>query len=66
MQCYAALVLVCALLVADSQAQFLCEDERCFLRSADAEKTPFFSLDSAELSGRCLTQCALEVAIIIK
>ena len=67
MQCCTVLVLMGALLVAHSRAQFQCEDdfESCFRFSSDAEKTPFSSLDTAELSGRCLTQCALEVIRIL-
>ena len=45
-------------------AQLRCDDEDlavCFRLSSDAEKTPFSTLEDVELSGRCLTQCAVEV-----
>lgn len=58
---YSIFVLASALVAAPSLALFPCSDDRCFRLSRDANKIPFSDLSVATLTGRCHTECTLEV-----
>ena len=63
---YSLLVLVCIVLLAAPQSRALsrdqCSDGCAGRPSSDPVTTPFSSFAAAELGGRCLTECVVEVS----